>query len=121
VYFQIQNLIDNPDADLSAYRLQLQGVWHVAVVGDAPDKELAEELEKVMAAGELVELPNIWEEELQGLITRHASGDWGDLGEEDKRENELSVRQGFRIFSAYTTSSGIKVWVITEADRCTCI
>jgi hypothetical protein len=61
--------------------------------------------------------PGVWEEELQGIITRHASGDWGDLGEEDKRENELSVRQGFRIFSAYTTSRGIKVWVITEADR----
>jgi hypothetical protein len=61
--------------------------------------------------------PDVWEEELQGIITRHASGDWGDLGEEDKRENELSVRQGFRIFSAYTTSSGIRGWVITEADR----
>ena len=57
VYFQIQKLIDNPDADLSAYRLQLQGIWHVAVVGDAPDKGLAEQLEKVMAAGEPVELP----------------------------------------------------------------
>ena len=61
--------------------------------------------------------PEGWEEELQGFIARHASGDWGDLGEEDKRENELSVRQGFRIFSAYTSSSGIRVWVITEADR----
>ena len=61
--------------------------------------------------------PGVWEEELKGFITRHASGDWGDLGEEDKRENELSVRQGFRIFSAYTTSSGTRVWVITEADR----
>jgi hypothetical protein len=61
--------------------------------------------------------PSSWEGELQGFITRHASGDWGDLGEEDKRENELSLRQGFRIFSAYTTSSGIRVWVITEADR----
>jgi len=61
--------------------------------------------------------PDTWEEELKGFITRHASGDWGDLGEEDKRENELSVRQGFRIFSAYTTCTGILVWVITEADR----
>ena len=27
--------------------------------------------------------PQHWEEELQKLITRHASGDWGDLDEED--------------------------------------
>lgn len=25
------------------------------------------------------------------LISRHVSGDWGDLGEEDKKENELSL------------------------------
>jgi hypothetical protein len=56
VYFRLQRLIDSPDADLSAYRFRIQGVWHVAVVGDAPAKELAEQLEKVMAAGEPVEL-----------------------------------------------------------------
>ncbi len=61
--------------------------------------------------------PEHWEEELQGLIARHASGDWGDLGEEDKGENDLSVKRGFRIFSAYATSHGFRVWVITEADR----
>ena len=61
--------------------------------------------------------PEHWEEELQQLITRHASGDWGELVEEDKRENQLSLKLGFRIFSAYTTDSEIRVWVITEADR----
>ncbi len=61
--------------------------------------------------------PEHWEKELQGLIARHASGDWGDLGEEDKQENQLSVERGFRIFSAYNTSYGFRVWVITEADR----
>ena len=61
--------------------------------------------------------PEHWEEELQQLITRHASGDWGDLGEEDKQENNRSLKHGFRIFSAYDTSSDIRVWVITEADR----
>ena len=51
------------------------------------------------------------------LLTRHVTGDWGDLGEEDKAENELSVQQGFRILSAYQLSTGTKVWLITEADR----
>jgi hypothetical protein len=69
VYFQVQKLIDNPDADLSAYRLQLQGVWHVAVVGDAPDNGLAEQLEKRIAAGEPVELPS---DALDFLIQRRA-------------------------------------------------
>ena len=51
------------------------------------------------------------------FIGRHASGDWGELDEHDRRENELSVREGFRILSAYTLSDGTKIWIITEADR----
>jgi len=43
-------------------------------------------------------------------------GDWGDLCEEDRAENEFSVKNGFRILSSYTTQYG-KLWVITEADR----
>jgi hypothetical protein len=51
------------------------------------------------------------------FLDRHVSGDWGELDEEDKRENEFSLRNGFRILSAYTTSGGEKIWIITEADR----
>ncbi len=51
------------------------------------------------------------------LLARHQSSDWGELSEEDKRENELSVQQGFRILSAYTLRTGVKLWIITEADR----
>ncbi len=28
-------------------------------------------------------------------LRRHVSGDWGELDEEDRRENELSLREGF--------------------------
>lgn len=51
------------------------------------------------------------------LLYRHVSGDWGDLCEEDKRENEFSVNRRLRILSAYVLTTGVKVWVITEADR----
>jgi hypothetical protein len=51
------------------------------------------------------------------FLDRHANGDWGEVPDEDKQENEFSVQHGFRIISAYTTSAGEKIWVITEADR----
>ena len=51
------------------------------------------------------------------LLYRHVTGDWGDLCEEDKQENEFSVKNASRILSAYTLRTGVKVWVITEADR----
>lgn len=51
------------------------------------------------------------------LLYRHASGDWGELDEEDKRENELSLREGYRLLSAYRLRTGEKLWIITEADR----
>ena len=39
------------------------------------------------------------------------------LSEKDKQENELSVRNALRILSAYTLTTGTKIWIITEADR----
>ena len=50
-------------------------------------------------------------------LSRHLSGDWGELDEADKRENELSVARGLRILSAYRLSNDTKIWIITEADR----
>jgi hypothetical protein len=51
------------------------------------------------------------------FLQRHLTGDWGELDENDVRENELSVEQQWRILSAYTLSTGVKFWIITEADR----
>jgi hypothetical protein len=51
------------------------------------------------------------------FLARHQSGDWGDVCEDDRQENELSVKQGYRILSSYRTSKGVKIWTITEANR----
>ena len=51
------------------------------------------------------------------FLSRHQQGDWGDLSEDDKQENDFSVDKRLRIFSAYHTAKGEKLWVITEADR----
>jgi hypothetical protein len=52
------------------------------------------------------------------FLDRHVEGDWGDaLDDEDKQENDFLVEHGLRILSAYTTRSGEKIWIITEADR----
>ena len=51
------------------------------------------------------------------LLHRHNTGDWGDLCEEDEAENNFSVPRRLRILSAYILSTGVKVWVLTEADR----
>jgi len=49
-------------------------------------------------------------------LRKHANGDWGDLCEEDRQENALSLREGFRLLSAYQYN-GEKIWIVTEADR----
>ncbi|MGH9629883.1 MAG: hypothetical protein ACRD7E_16320 [Bryobacteraceae bacterium] len=51
------------------------------------------------------------------FLARHVSGDWGDLDDEDRRENELSLIHGFRLFSAYRLTDQTKIWIITKADR----
>jgi len=51
------------------------------------------------------------------FLRRHMSGDFGELSEDDLRENYLSLKEGFRLLSAYRTAKGQKLWIITEADR----
>jgi hypothetical protein len=51
------------------------------------------------------------------FLSRHQKSDYGIIGKEDWQENDLSVRENFRILSAYKTAKGVKIWIITEADR----
>jgi len=51
------------------------------------------------------------------FLSRHLRGDWGNLCQEDKTENELSLKYGFRLMSSYPITDTEKLWVITEADR----
>ena len=51
------------------------------------------------------------------FLSRHVSGDWGDLCAEDMAENEYALAHGLRILSSYTTASGDRIWLITEADQ----
>jgi hypothetical protein len=56
------------------------------------------------------------------FLNRHVAGDWGEIDPDDTGLNEQALKDGARIFSVYRTSRGVKVWVITEADRAsTCI
>jgi hypothetical protein len=50
------------------------------------------------------------------LLARHATGDWGALCAFDRRQNQIALREGYRVLSSYETPAGM-VWVITEADR----
>ena len=71
--------------------------------------------------GHIVSTPNalnqLSQEDILIAIQRHQAGDWGDVNEHDRQENELSLKHGFRLLSVYHASNGIKFRLITEADR----
>ena len=54
--------------------------------------------------------------EIHQMLHRHASGDWGDLEEEDKRANDEALLDGSRILSRYDLSGDRSAYVITEAE-----
>ncbi len=59
---------------------------------------------------------------IRECVARHVCGDWGVVGRDDWKANDDALKDGSRVFSAYTTPMGQKVWVITEADRSsTCV
>lgn len=49
------------------------------------------------------------------FLSRHVTGDWGDLDDEDKALNNAALVDGSRIFSAFTLRTSQTIWVITEA------
>ena len=73
-------------------------------------------LGRVVATPGALQLLREAEEDPLRLLSRHASGDWGELDAHDVRENERALRHGWRLLSSYPVGEG-RVWVITEADR----
>ena len=51
------------------------------------------------------------------FISRHSRLEQGELTDADHRENLFSIDKPLRIFSAFKTAQGVKIWCITEADR----
>ena len=49
-------------------------------------------------------------------LAHHAAGDWGELCAFDRRQNEMALREGYRVLSSYPVGRE-RVWIITEADR----
>jgi hypothetical protein len=65
------------------------------------------------------------------LLSRHLQGDWGDLCDEDRAENDFAAARRLRILSCYRlvdverlAATPVEkrsflptIWIITEADR----
>jgi hypothetical protein len=59
---------------------------------------------------------------IQESFSRHIKADWGELDNEDKLANDVALKQGTRLLSAYNDDrfpkNGVAtIWIITEADR----
>jgi hypothetical protein len=117
---------------LSLFRSVLEGEWGdwlkeaaaalVTVEEKKPDSDEDQIPKALFQMGTLVATPGAIEalegveRNLVQLLARHVEGDWGNLDEHDIRENELSLIQGYRLFSAYNIEDE-KFYVITEWNR----
>lgn len=54
---------------------------------------------------------NLWE-----FLARHLAGDWGVVDAVDKLSNDEAVKDGSRLLSAYVLKTGVKIWLVTEAE-----
>lgn len=50
-------------------------------------------------------------------LTRHSTGDWGEVSAEDAKTNDHALICGARLLSSYRTHTGVRFWIITDADR----
>jgi len=78
-------------------------------------------IEPKFPIGQLVATPNalseLTSEDISSALSRHCSGDWGNLDKHDIAENNLALEKGTRLLSTYVSTKGVRFWIITEADR----
>jgi len=55
-------------------------------------------------------------DQIDQILRRHLSGDWGAVDREDAAANEWALKHDERLMSVYDVN-GEKLWVVTEADR----
>ena len=71
--------------------------------------------------GRVVITPNALDQlspaDIQLGLQRHQAGDWGELDEHDRQENDHGLRAGLRLLSSYRSAGGATFWIITESDR----
>lgn len=68
----------------------------------------------VITADAAEQLPR---EDVVQALRRHLRGDWGELDGPDREANERALLTGSRLLSAYSSRTGLRFWIITEALR----
>jgi len=88
-------------------------IFHMQQISKQPAFELGQ---IVATPGALAALKKAGQQPGE-FLTRHDNREWGDVSDEDRKENDYSLEHGFRLLSAYRTHAGEKLWIITESDR----
>lgn len=88
-----------------------------------PSKESTPNSEPLFSLGQILATPSALKALAEAgqspaeLLSRHVVGEWGNLSAADQQANTLSLAQNLRLLSAYLLKTGVKGWVVTEADR----
>jgi len=70
-----------------------------------------------MTIANAMEESDIFHKEIHKNFNSYLSCNWGDLSKNDKKLNDIAVKENNdRIFAAYKTTKG-KIYIITEIDR----
>jgi len=77
------------------------------------------QIDRLFYLGEIAVSPKADKEEVNenliNILSRHVSGDWGEVDDKVKERNNKAIEDGSIILSSYTLSSGRKIFVRTEA------
>jgi hypothetical protein len=57
-----------------------------------------------------------FDEVMEGL-RRHLSGDWGEIGDRDRRLNDNALREGGPLISSYKVRESERFFIVTMPDR----
>jgi hypothetical protein len=82
----------------------------------SPRKPLFKALREIVTTGAINPLADACLP-VEIVLDRHYHGDWGDTDPDDAEKNDAAIRSGGRVLSAYSLSTGVRIWVLTEQER----
>lgn len=59
-------------------------------------------------------LDSVSHDDICSALKRYEALDWGDICDEDKEENNLSLERKGMLLGSYRSTEGVKFWVITD-------
>ena len=121
IEYRVLHIMERGEAGFAYEILSVEGRRAIIEPTDADNftvltSSAAFDLGRILVSADAAEAIEGADESAYVLLTRHQNRDWGIIGPEDNRQNDVAVKDGSPLFSMYRLNDGTAIYVISDAE-----